>query len=50
MVRVVGLEPTLCEELDFESSASTIPPYPRTRMIVIATKWTSAKKYYKPLP
>ena len=28
MVRVVGLEPTLLAETEFESVASTIPPHP----------------------
>ncbi len=29
LVRVVGLEPTLLAETDFESVASTIPPHPQ---------------------
>ena len=31
MVRVVGLEPTLLAETEFESVASTIPPHPHVR-------------------
>lgn len=36
LVRVVGLEPTLLAETDFESVASTIPPHPPDQAPLVA--------------
>jgi hypothetical protein len=36
MVRVVGLEPTLLSEADFESAASTISPHPHVNAPISA--------------
>ena len=40
LVRVVGLEPTLLAETDFESVASTIPPHPPTQLPLVAINRT----------
>lgn len=41
VVRVVGLEPTLLAETDFESVASTIPPHPHSFMSLVAVSRSS---------